>query len=166
MIASAAEPTMPLLAMPDLIPRVKAMGMVVVQNPTHFTFPELFLLRYGKERVAWMQPLKSLLDAGIPIALGSDGPMNPFVNIMLAASHPANPKEALTREEAVAAYTAGAAFAEFKERDKGQITVGYLADLAVLNADVFTAPVAEMEKIRSVMTILGGRIVHDTGAIQ
>lgn len=151
---------------PDLIPRVKAMGMVVVQNPTHFTFPELFLLRYGKDRVAWMQPLKSLLDAGIPIALGSDGPMNPFVNIMLAASHPANPKEALTREEAVAAYTAGAAFAEFKERDKGQITVGYLADLAVLNADVFTAPVAEMEKIRSVMTILGGRIVHDTGAIQ
>ena len=35
---------------PDLIPRVKAMGMLVVQNPTHFTFPEIFLARYGKER--------------------------------------------------------------------------------------------------------------------
>jgi predicted amidohydrolase YtcJ len=150
---------------PDLIPRVKAMGMLVVQNPTHFTFPEIFLARYGKQRLAWMQPMKSLLDAGIPLAIGSDGPMNPFLNIMAASTHPANPKEALTREQAVTAYTAGAAFAEFKEREKGQITVGQLADLAVLSADLFTAPIPEMESIRSVMTILGGRIVHDTGVI-
>jgi predicted amidohydrolase YtcJ len=150
---------------PDLIARVKSTGILVVQNPTHFTFPEIFLARYGKERLAWMQPMKSLLDAGIPVAIGSDGPMNPFLNIMAATTHPANPKEALTREQAVTAYTAGAAFAEFKERDKGQITVGQLADLAVLSADLFTAPVAQLESIRSVMTIFGGRIIHDTGVI-
>jgi len=150
---------------PDLIPRVKAMGMLVIQNPTHFTFPEIFLARYGKERLAWMQPMKSLLDAGIPIAIGSDGPMNPFLNIMAATTHPANPKEALTREQAVTAYTAGSAFAEFKEREKGQLVVGQLADLAVLSADLFSVPVAELEAIRSVMTVFGGRIVHDTGVI-
>lgn len=151
---------------PDLIPRVKAMGMLVVQNPTHFTFPEIFLHRYGEERLAWMQPSKSLLDAGIPIAIGSDGPMSPFVNILAATTNPTNPQEALTREQAVAAYTAGSAFAEFKEREKGQIAVGMLADLAVLSADVFSVPITEMEQIRSVLTMLGGRVVHETGAVR
>jgi predicted amidohydrolase YtcJ len=150
---------------PDLIPRVKAMGMVIVQNPTHFTFPEIFKARYGQDRLEWMQPMKSLLDAGIPLAIGSDGPMNPFLNIMAAVTHPTNPKEALTREQAVSAYTTGAAFSEFTEKEKGQIAVGMFADLSVLSADVFTVPVAEMEPIRSVLTMLGGRIVHETGAV-
>jgi predicted amidohydrolase YtcJ len=140
--------------------------MLVVQNPTHFTFPEVFLARYGQERLAWMQPMKSLLDAGIPLAIGSDGPMNPFLNILAAVTHPTNPKEALTREQAVTAYTAGAAFAEFKEQEKGQLTVGMLADLAVLSADVFTVPAEQMEAIRSVLTMFGGRIVHETGAMR
>jgi predicted amidohydrolase YtcJ len=153
------------LMRPDLIPRVKAMGMVVVQNPTHFTFPELFLARLGKERLAWAQPMKALLANGIPLAIGSDGPMNPFLNIMAASTHPTNPKEALTREQAVSAYTAGSAFAEFQEKDKGQLAVGMLADLAVLSADLFTVPVDQMEAIRSVMTMLGGRVVHETGVI-
>ncbi|MEO7134667.1 MAG: amidohydrolase [Vicinamibacterales bacterium] len=151
---------------PDLIPRVKAMHMLVVQNPMHFTFPEIFLARYGAERVAWMQPMKSLLDNGIPLAIGSDGPMNPFLNVMAAITHPANPKEALTREQAVTAYTAGSAFAEFQEKQKGQIAVGMLADLAVLSADLFRVPVPEMEALRSVLTMLGGKIVHDAGVIQ
>ena len=151
---------------PDLIPRVKAMGMLLVQNPTHFMFPEIFVQRYSAERVAWMQPMKSILKAGIPLAIGSDGATNPFVNILAASIHPTNPKEAITREEAVAAYTTGAAFAEFKEKEKGQLAVGMLADLAVLSADVFTAPPAEMEGIKSVLTMLGGRIVHETGAVR
>jgi predicted amidohydrolase YtcJ len=151
---------------PDLIPRVKAMGMLVVQNPTHFTFPEIFLTRYGKERLAWMQPMKSLVDAGIPLAIGSDGPMSPFLNIMAAVTHPTNPREALTREQAVTAYTTGAAFAEFKEKEKGQLAVGMLADVAVLSADIFTIPPAEMEAMRSVLTMVGGRIVHETGVVR
>jgi predicted amidohydrolase YtcJ len=150
---------------PDLIRRVKAMHMLVVQNPTHFTFPEIMLARYGKERVAWMQPMKSLLDNGIPLAIGSDGPMNPFLNIMAAVTHPTNPKEALTREQAVSAYTAGSAFAEFQEKDKGQLAVGMFADLAVLSDDLFTVPVADIEAIRSVMTMFGGKIVYETGVV-
>jgi predicted amidohydrolase YtcJ len=91
--------------------------------------------------------------------------MNPFLNIMAASTHPTNPKEALTREQAVSAYTTGSAFAEFQEKDKGQLAVGMLADLAVLSADLFTVPVDQMEAIRSVMTMLGGRVVHETGVI-
>jgi predicted amidohydrolase YtcJ len=150
---------------PDLMARVKAMGMVVVQNPIHFTLVEAFVPRLGQDRLATMQPMKSLLDAGIPLALGGDGPLNPFLNIMLATTHPANPKEALTREQAVTAYTAGSAFAEFQERDKGRLVVGQLADLAILSADLFTVPVPELPNIRSEMTLLGGRVIHETGAV-
>ena len=78
---------------------------------------------------------------------------------------PVNPKEALTREQAVSAYTVGSAFAEFQEKQKGQLAVGMLADLAVLSADLFSVPVAELESLRSVLTMLGGKIVHDAGAI-
>jgi predicted amidohydrolase YtcJ len=80
-----------------------------------------------------MQPVRSLIEAAIPLALGSDGPMNPFLNIMYATLHPYNPKEAITRQQAVRAYTYGSAFAEFAEREKGIIAENMLADLAVFH---------------------------------
>src|SRR5712692_1250041 len=60
--------------MPDLVARVKELGVVVVQNPTHLTLRELCLKRFGPERAEQVQPLRSLLNAGIPLAIGSDGP--------------------------------------------------------------------------------------------
>jgi hypothetical protein len=151
------------MLMPDLIPRAAALGVVVVQNPAHFTLRDDLLARLGAERAKSVQPMKSLLDAGIPIALGSDGPINPFLNILFATTHPANPPEALSREQAVAAYTNGSAFAEFAERDKGRLMPGALADLAVLSADVFTAPPPQLPAIVSLLTLVGGMPAHDTG---
>ena len=150
----------------DLLTRVKALGAVVAVNPFHFMFPDVYLARLGPERKAWMQPLKTLLDRGIPVAIGSDGPMNPFMNVLWAATHATNPSQALTREQAVTAYTRGSAFAEFTERDKGQLAVGMLADLAVLSADLFTAPPGQIPAITSVLTMVGGKPVHDTGVIR
>ena len=60
--------------MPELIARVKRMGLIVVENPTHLALRELFVKRFGVERADQMQPMRSLLDAGVPLALGSDGP--------------------------------------------------------------------------------------------
>ncbi len=91
--------------MPELIPRVKGMRLIVVQNPTHLALRELFVKRFGVERANQMQPMRSLLDAGIPLALGSDGPNNPYLNIMLASVYPGKSREAITREQAVVAYT-------------------------------------------------------------
>ena len=149
----------------DLIARVKALGIVVVQNPLHFMRTDVLAARLGPQRMAALQPMKSLLDRGIPLAIGADGPMNPFLNIMAAVSHPANPKEALTREQAVIAYTAGAAFAEFQEQQKGQLAPGMLADLAVLSGDLFTVPVPQLPSLQSVWTMVGGKVVHDAGVI-
>jgi predicted amidohydrolase YtcJ len=146
----------------DLITRARKLGVVVVQNPIHFSEPEFFHQRWGSE----MQPLRSLIGAGIPVALGSDGPMNPFLNIMFATIHPSNPREAITREQAVRAYTYGSAFAEFAENEKGSIAKGKLADLVVLSQDIFAAPVPDLPKTSSVLTIVGGKVVYDAKVLR
>lgn len=151
---------------PDLIPRAKALGVVVVQNPAHFMLRDAMQARLGEARLASIQPMKSLLAAGIPVALGSDGPLSPFLNIMFATLHPVNPAEALSREQAVVAYTRGSAFAEFAEKDKGHLSPGALADLAVLSSDLFTVPADQLPAITSVLTLVGGRTAHDAGVIK
>jgi len=151
--------------MPELIARVKGMGLIVVENPTHLALRELFVRRFGVERADQMQPMRSLLDAGIPLAIGSDGPNNPYLNIMLASNYPGKPKEAITREQAVIAYTLTSAYAEFAEKDKGSLEPGKFADLAVLSQDIFSVPPPELPKTESVLTMVGGKIVFDAKAL-
>jgi predicted amidohydrolase YtcJ len=151
--------------LPDLVPRAKRLGVIVVQNPIHFTLPELFNERFGEKRAQQLQPLRSLLDAGIPVAIGSDGPNNPYLNIMLASTYGRNPPQAMTREQAVTAYTLTSAYAEFAEKEKGSLEPGKLADLAVLSQDILTAPVGDLPKTESVMTIVGGKIVYDAKVV-
>ena len=139
--------------------RMRDLGVVYVQNPAHLSLSEMMRDRFAP-RADVEQPMKSVLAAGVPLAIGSDGPTNPFLNIMLASLHPKSPSDALTREEAVIAYTHGSAYAEFAENEKGTLSPGKLADLAVLDADPFTAPPDQLPKIRSVMTMVGGKVVH------
>jgi len=146
--------------LPDLVTSAMEMGVVVVQNPTHFTLGPVLMTRYGAQRAADSQPFRSLQQAGIRLAIGSDGPLNPFVNLMFASKNPFRPLESLTRAEAVTAYTLGAAYAEFAERDKGSLEVGKLADLAVLSQDIFEVPETELPKTESTLTMVGGKIVY------
>ena len=145
----------------DMIPDLLRQGVIVVQNPTHFAVVGLFDKRWGTERRARQQLFKSYIKAGVPIAIGSDGPQHAGLNLMLALMHPDNPAEALTMEEAVTAYTRGSAYAEFAESEKGTLSVGKLADLAILSQDIFTVPPPELMATRSVLTIIGGRVVLD-----
>jgi predicted amidohydrolase YtcJ len=117
-------------------------------------------------------PLRTLIEAEIPIAIGSDasdsslGAMNPYLNIMFAAIHPARPAEAITREQAVEAYTRGSAYAELAENEKGTITKGKQADLTILSQDIFTGPLNELPKTRSVFTLIGGKVVYDAKVLK
>lgn len=146
----------------DLLPRARALGVVVVQNPLHFSEPALFQKRWG----TGMQPFRSLLAAGIPVAIGSDGPLNPFLNIMMASLTPSHPSEALTREQAVQAYTYGSAFAEFAEKDKGRLAVGQLADIVVLSQDIFAVPPPALPATTSLLTLIGGQVVYDAKVLK
>jgi len=142
---------------PDLLEPTRALGVVVVQNPSH--------LRAFPGSLEKGQPLKSLLAHEIPLALGSDGPPNPFLNILFATQPSHRPSEAISREEAVIAYTRGSAYAEGAEGEKGTLEPGKLADLAVLSRDIFTVAPSELPGTESVLTLVGGRVVHDAGVL-
>jgi predicted amidohydrolase YtcJ len=150
--------------MPDLLSLAVKLGIVVVQNPTHFSLHDVMVARYGAS--AKLQPLRSLALAGISIAIGSDGPMNPYLNIMFASMHPDNPDEAITRAQAIEAYTSGSAYAEFAEKEKGTIAVGRLADIAVPSNDILTISADALPGAHSVLTIVGGRVVLDDGTLE
>lgn len=138
---------------------IQDLSIIIVENPMHHALPQLIVQRWGN-RTNYLQAMRSLVDNNIPLAIGSDGPINPFLNIMMAAIHPNNSTEAITVEEAVMAYTYGSAFAEFKEKEKGTLTVGKLADLAVLSQDIFTLPLNMLPATQSVLTMVGGKIFY------
>ena len=145
------------------MPRVKELGIIVVQNPTHLALRDLLLKRWGPLRTEQLQALRSLMDAGVPVALGSDGPFNPYLNIMLASDIPGKRKESITREQAVIAYTRTSTYAELAENDKGTLESGKFADLAVLSQDIFKVPLPELPKTESLLTLVGGKIVYSSG---
>jgi predicted amidohydrolase YtcJ len=141
--------------------RAARMGVVLVQNPSHFMIAPLLQQRLGAARTAATDRVKEAIAAGVPLAIGSDGVTSPFLNIMFAAMNPTSPSQALTVEESVAAYTRGSAFAEFAERRKGTIAAGMLADVALLSQDIFKVAVPDLPRTTSVLTIVNGRIVHE-----
>ena len=164
--------------LPDLVQQAKELGVIVVQNPTAFALGDLFITRYGKDRAAINQPFGSLLKASIPLAIGSDGQtstpnlptddafradseINPYLSIMLATHDPFRPDESITREQAVTAYTLTSAYAEFADKDKGSLEPGKLADLAVLSQNIFETPSTDLPKTESLLTMVGGKIVHN-----
>ena len=153
---------------PDLLPRVKRLGIIVVEQGTHLDMAEIAPELMPRIRAEKSQPMRSLLAAGIPLVLSSDedGPSNPYLEIMLAIKHPNHPSEAISREQAVVAYTRTAAYAEFAEKEKGSLAPGKLADLAVLSQDIFTVPSEDLPKTISVMTMVGGKMIYDAHVLR
>ena len=138
----------------DLFPIALQTGAIAVLNPTHFPFRPTY--PSGEYMLA-----ASLLKAKIPVAFGSDGPLNPYLGIMFASARPDQINESITREEALRAYTTGSAYAEFTEAKKGKIAPGMLADLAVLSQDILTVPAEMLPDTVSVMTIIDGKVVWE-----
>ncbi|HYO80799.1 MAG TPA: amidohydrolase family protein [Bryobacteraceae bacterium] len=126
--------------------RAKELGVILVMNPTHLNFSD-------------RQLLASVQQAGIPLVLASDGPMNPYVNLRSAVTYGKRPAEAITPEQALIAYTRTAAYAEFRD-DKGTLQVGQVADLAVLSQNIFDITSAELPRTESLLTMVGGVVVY------
>lgn len=145
------------MAAPDLWPRAAAKGIVVVSNLQILPPPAV-------SRHLPPVPLAAVLPQGMVGGLGSDGePRSPFTGMWYALSFPFQPR--IPRELLVRAYTAGSAYAEFAEKDKGTLAPGKLADLAVLSQDIFTVPVDELPKTESVLTLVGGKVEYDAGVL-
>jgi predicted amidohydrolase YtcJ len=122
-------------------------------------------------------PFRTIVDNGIPAGMSSDGmqiaPMNPFIHSYYATTglnalgNQINPGQQISRQELMELYTRDNQwFLGDKDEDLlGSIEVGRLGDVVVLNEDYFTVPADQLRKIRSVLTVVGGEIVHDTGTV-
>ena len=129
--------------------------------------------RIGKARCRIAYDFKSFVDAGARIAFGTDWfvePLNPMLGLYAAVTRQFTdgtppggwfPEERISMAAAVEFYTLGSAYAEFAEDRKGSISEGKLADLVMLSKDIFSIPPREMLDTTAVLTMVGGRIVHE-----
>ena len=147
------------------IERFATLGMVVSAQPHASADVEKDRRLLGRARADAAYPIRSLLDAGVRVAFGSDFPSEPtyepLYGMHLAVNRDSS--EAITPEEALRAYTTGSAYAEFKEDEKGQIAPGFLADFAVLSGNPLQVAERSIKDIRVEMTIVDGRVVFKSG---
>ena len=157
---------------PDL-GRFAALGVIASMQPVHL-LAEIRWTRelLGAEREYMAYRVRSLLDAGAALALGTDYPvegLRPLRGLYAAVAREFEsggpeggyqPQELIGIDEAIRAYTLGAAYAEFQERNKGTLTPGKYADMIVLSNDITEVAPQAILKTRVTMTIVGGKIVH------
>ena len=129
--------------------------------------------RIGRERIKTTYAFRSLLDAGANLTFGSDwfvAPLSPISGIHAAVTRQTIdgknpngwvPEEKISVAEAIRAYTASCAYAEFAEREKGTLEVGKLADIVVLSQDLFAINPNDINKTKVVYTIVGGKVVRE-----
>lgn len=158
---------------PDDIPRFAALNVTASMQPYHTIDDGRWAERYVGTRIATMYAYRDLLDQGARLAFGSDwfvAPPTPLDGIYGAVTrrtldekNPDGwvPAQKISVEEAVRAYTSGAAHASFDEASKGTLAPGYLGDFVVLDRDVFAIPPEQIREARVDMTIVGGRVVYE-----
>lgn len=157
--------------------RIAALGGgVAIQNRMSFA-GEFFAERYGEEMTRRAPPIRDMIELGIPVGAGSDATRvasyNPWVALSwlvtgktVGGAALRDERHCLSREEALALYTTGAAWFSGEEARKGRLAPGQYADLAVLSDDYFSVPEDRIRAIESVLTVTGGQIVHGAGPFE
>ncbi|HEY7923573.1 MAG TPA: amidohydrolase family protein, partial [Vicinamibacteria bacterium] len=153
--------------------RYAALGVIASVQPYHAIDDGRWAEgRIGPERSKTTYAFRSFLDAGVRLALGTDwyvAPLDPMQTLYAAVTRatldgkrPSGwvPEQKITLAEALAAYTAGSAYAEFQEHDKGRLVPGQLADLVILGEDVLAVPAERIKDVKVETTIVGGRVVY------
>ncbi len=157
---------------PEDMLRLGRLGVVASVQPIHVPDDFPMIERSVGGRGRWTFPFRDLLAAGVPLTFGSDCPVadpNPLWGIHAAVTRQMRdgtptggwyPDQRLSVAEAVWGYTMGPALVSGRERDLGSITPGKLADLVVLDGDIFEIEPMEIARVQVSMTILGGRVVY------
>jgi predicted amidohydrolase YtcJ len=158
---------------PELWSEMLKLGAVADVQPRFIASDYPILeTRVGAERASSSYVWRTMAQLGIPVGFGSDCPVEPInpldaiyaaVTRQTMAGAPAGgyqPGERFTVAEAIAHHTRGAAFMVGEEREKGQLTPGYLADMVLLEQDPFTVAPEAIKEIKVALTILGGQVVY------
>lgn len=155
---------------PDDIPRFKALGVIASMQPPHppgaMNFPlEPTISRIGRDRWPLSYAWRTLKDAGARVVFASDwpvSPIDPMAGIQAAVTRKrwaeTDPDQSFSLAEAIAAYTAEGAYAQFREDRAGRLAEGFLADVVVLDGDVEAAAPEAIHSIRPRITICDGRV--------
>jgi predicted amidohydrolase YtcJ len=154
------------------LPRFKELGIIASMQPSHAIGDLHFVpSRIGLDRTAGSYAWKTLMDLGVPIAAGSDAPVElgePMIEFYAAVARKDlqgrdgpgwHPEEAVSRHQALLMFTKFPAYAAFEEDRAGSIEVGKRADFTILDRDIITIDAPEILKARNVMTVVGGEII-------
>ncbi len=129
--------------------------------------------RIGHERCKTTYAFRTFLDHGVLLAFGSDwtvAPLNPMLGLYAAVTRATLdgknpngwfPEQKLTLKEAIEAYTMGSAYAEFREKEKGSLTPGKLADIVVLDTDLFSIAPEKIKDAAVRWTVVDGKVVYE-----
>jgi len=130
--------------------------------------------RIGHDRASRTYAFRTFLNDGVRLAFGTDwnvAPLNPMLTLYAATTRATLdgknpngwfPEQKLTVAEAVQAYTMGSAYAEFQDGEKGSITPGKLADMVILNDDIFQIDPVKIRDVKVTKTIVGGKVVWES----
>ena len=157
---------------PQQILRFKDLKVIASMQPSHLlTDMNWAESRLGPGRAEHSYEWAEFLRHGVVLAFGTDypvEPVNPFRGIYAAITRQSEdgrksyyPAQKLTIDQAIAAYTTGAAFAEFAEKQKGKLEPGMLADFVVLDQDITAAPPAKILETKVLRTVVGGKTVYE-----
>jgi len=156
---------------PGAFERFAQLGVIASMQPVHLLTDMAWAgARIGPERSKRAYAWKSFLDHGVTLAFGTDYPVesiSPFRGLYAAITR-ANvegtqtfePQEKITIDEAIYAYTQAPAFAEFREKIKGRLEPGFLADIVVLDRDITKASPQELLHTQVLRTVVGGETVY------
>lgn len=168
---------------PEAIRKMAALGIYADMQPAwYYKDTDLLNEVLGKDRIRTFHPYHSMMNAGIVINGGSDhmvkldpnasiNPYNPFLAMWSVITRKTdrgtvfNPEERISREQALKMYTINNAYASFEENLKGSIEPGKVADLVVLSEDILTCSDDKIREIKSLLTIVNGRMVFDNGML-
>ncbi len=157
---------------PEDIARMGRLGIIASVQPYHAIDDGRWAeAKIGRERCRTTYAFRSLLDAGVLLACGSDwtvAPLDPLTGIYAAVTRQTTdgkdpggwfPEQKISLEEALRGYTRNGAYAEFAEDKKGSLTAGKLADLVILDRNIFQIPAHEISQARVMTTIVGGTVI-------
>lgn len=148
---------------PELLARVKALGAGVAMAAFRWVI--------SSDTKPAGVPFRTIVDSGVKAGIQGDGvhiaPLNPWAHIQYAvtglnsAGQQVNPGQSLTRKEAIRLFTRENAWFLLRGDEIGTIEVGKRADIAVLDRDYFAVPDNDIRNIRSAITVVGGKVVHE-----
>jgi predicted amidohydrolase YtcJ len=161
------------ISLPDF-QKFKDFSILPSMQATHATSDMRWIKkRIGPDRVAGAYAWQRFLKLGIPVANGSDFPVeepNPMLGLYAAITRQDldgnppggwTPSQRMARAEALESWTLSGAYAAFEEKTKGSLEPGKLADFIVLDRDIMTVPELEIPRTRVLKTFLGGKLVHE-----